>query len=335
MANFVGIAVARNAKAEINIREEGVGAVPRQMVMYASDQVHSCSQKAAELLGLGRKALRLVPTNEYHQIDLEKLQAAIAQDRAEGHYPFCIIGNAGTVNIGGFDDLNALADLAQAENMWFHVDGAFGAFVAITEAYAHLAAGMNRADSIAFDLHKWMYMPIEIGCTLVRDQDAHYEAFTLTPIYLTHGTRGASAGERWFSDYGLQLSRGFRALKAWMSIKHHGFKKYQRLIQQNIEQVMYLSRLVEATPQLELTAPTISNIVCFRYVIDGWSTERLNTLNQNIMYELHERGIAVPSYTTLNGVYALRVANVNHRSRLEDFDALVTAVVNIGQELSA
>ena len=333
MANFVGLTVARNAKAEIDLREHGVHAAPRRMMLYCSVEAHSSIKKGMELLGLGRDSLREIPVNSDFQIDIEALEVAIADDRAAGHYPFAIVGNAGTVNTGAFDDLNALADLAAEEDLWFHVDGAFGAFVWITEDYRHLANGLSRADSLAFDLHKWMYMPIEIGCALVRDNNLHYNTFTYTPEYLTHGERGVASGERWFSDYGLQLSRSFRGLKAWMSFKNFGFKKYQRLIQQNIEQVQYLMELVEAEPDLESIAPHPSNIGCFRYVVEGWSTERLNDLNRDIIYELHERGIAVPSYTLLNGIYGLRCANTNHRTTREDFAELIDAVKEIAAEL--
>lgn len=333
MANFVGLTVARNAKAEIDLREQGVHATPRRMILYCSIETHSSVKKGMELLGLGRESLREIPTNSDMEIDIVALKTAIAEDRAAGHYPFCIVGNAGTVNTGAFDDLNTLADLAQAEDLWFHVDGAFGAFVWITEDYKHLADGISRADSLAFDLHKWMYMPIEIGCTLVKNDDLHYNTFTYTPSYLTHGERGVSSGERWFSDYGLQLSRGFRGLKAWMSFKNFGFKKYQRLIQQNIEQVQYLVELVEADPDLEMIAPAPSNIGCFRHMVEGWSTEKNNDLNRDIIYELHERGIAVPSYALIDGIYGIRCANVNHRTEREDFATLLVAVKEIAAEL--
>jgi aromatic-L-amino-acid decarboxylase len=333
MANLVGLTVARNTLAGYNIRKEGIRPGHR-MIVYASSEVHSCMQKNVELLGMGSDSLRLIPTNDAYEIDIAALEAVIKQDRNAGLHPLCIVGNAGTVNTGAFDNLNALADIAARENMWFHVDGAFGSLVVITEDYHHLTAGMDRADSIAFDFHKWMYMPFEIGGAIVRHRDDHYKAFTLTPTYLTHGDRGTSAGEHWFSDYGVQLSRGFRALKAWMSLKNHGLKKYGRLIQQNIEQVNYLISLIENDAELEITAPSPINIACFRFVQEHLDNERLNKLNQEIIYELHERGIAVPSYAILDGIYSIRVANTNHRTRHKDFDLLVSAVKEIGNELA-
>jgi aromatic-L-amino-acid decarboxylase len=335
MANLVGLTVARNARAEVDLRREGLGAAPREMMLYASTETHSSIQKAVELLGLGASGLHHVPVNDVFEINVAALESAIAQDRAAGRYPFCIVGNAGTVNTGAFDDLVALADISEREGLWFHVDGAFGALTALAPALKHLVAGMARADSVAFDLHKWLYMPMEIGCVLVRREDDHRRAFSLTPEYLTHGgDRGVAAGSLWFSDYGPQLTRGFRALKAWMSFKAHGIRKYGRLIQQNVEQARYLASLVDASPELERLAPVPLNIVCFRYQPGGPDDERLNRLNEELILRLHESGIAVPSSTTLNGQLALRVAISNHRSRREDFDILVEEVVRLGRELA-
>jgi glutamate/tyrosine decarboxylase-like PLP-dependent enzyme len=290
-------------------------------------------QKAIELLGLGNEALRRIPVNAAYQIDIESLRQAIQSDRAAGYHPIGVIGNAGTVNTGAIDDLNAIADLCQREKLWFHVDGAFGALAAVSPELRPLVRGMERADSIAFDLHKWMYMPFEVGCTLVRSEQAHRRAFSLTPEYLSHFERGVAGGSHWFNEYGLQLTRGFRALKVWLSLKEHGIARYGRLIKQNVDQCRYLVKLIEATPELELMAPAPLNIVCFRYNANELDTEALNRLNQEIMFELHEQGIAVPTYTTLDGQFALRVAHTNQRTRSADFDLLVREVVRLGKEL--
>lgn len=286
-------------------------------------------------MGLGHEALRQLPVNENYEIVLDALEEAIAADRAAGHTPFCIVGNAGTVNTGAIDDLESLAEIAAREGMWFHVDGAFGALAAVSPELRPRVRGMERADSLAFDLHKWMYMPIEVGCTLVKDARAHRNAFSLTPDYLGHSERGLAGGKIWFSEYGVQLSRGFRALKVWLSLKEHGIEKYGRLIRQNVEQAQYLASLVQAAPDLELVAPVSLNIVCFRYRVPGKSEDELTALNQELLIRLHESGIAAPSYTTLNGKYALRAAIVNHRSRREDFDIMIEAVRRIGRELQA
>jgi len=228
--------------------------------------------------------------------------------------------------------LNALADLCQAEDIWFHVDGAIGAIAVLAENMKPLLAGIERADSIALDLHKWLHIPFEAGCVIVRSETKHRHTFSLTPEYLAHETRGLAAGH-WFSDYGLQLSRQFRALKVWMSIKEHGLDRFGRMIARNVEQAHYFGQLVEQDPNLELIAPIGMDIVCFRFNPGGLNDEQLNALNKEILMHLHESGVAVPSYTTLNGRYCLRIAIANHRSRQEDFDLLAREVVRIGQEL--
>lgn len=333
MANLIGLTVARNTQAEFDLRKHGLQASGRKMVLYGSREMHSSIQKAVELLGLGSDALRHIPVNPDFQIDIRALETAIANDRTAGYQPFCIVGNAGTVNTGAFDDLNTLADICRRERLWFHVDGAFGALAALSPALRPVVAGMERADSLAFDLHKWMYMPYEVGCILVRRSDDHRRAFSLTPAYLSHAARGLAAGSIWFSDFGVQLSRGFRALKVWMSIKEHGVEKYGRLIQQNVDQAKYLASLVDTAPDMQLLAPVPLNIVCFRFVADGWDDAAQNELNEELLIQVHESGIAVPSYTTIGGRYALRVAITNHRSRHEDFDIFVREVRRLGQSL--
>ncbi|HLF26183.1 MAG TPA: pyridoxal-dependent decarboxylase [Anaerolineae bacterium] len=334
MANLVGLTVARNTQAGYDIRKAGVSAAPKRLTLYGSEEMHSSIQKAVELLGLGSESLRKIPVNDDFEVDIAAVERAIADDKAAGYQPSCVIGNAGTVNTGAIDDLNALADLCRREQLWFHVDGAFGALAMLSPELRPRLAGMERADSLAFDLHKWMYIQYEAGCVLVQNAEAHRRAFSLTPDYLAHAERGLAGGSTWYSEYGLQLSRGFRALKIWLSIKEHGIRKYGRLIQQNIEQARYLADLVDAAPDLERLAPVPMNIVCFRFKVDGLAESELNQLNQEILIQLHERGVAVPSYTTLKGKYAIRAAITNHRSRREDFDLLVREVVRLGRELT-
>jgi aromatic-L-amino-acid decarboxylase len=333
MANLVSLTVARNHQAGFDIREKGLQSGQPQMVLYGSVEMHSSLQKAVELLGLGSQALRKIAVNNQFQIDLDALKEAIRLDRQVGLRPFCVIGNAGTVNTGALDDLQALADICRQEGLWFHVDGAFGALARISPELRPLVAGIEQADSLAFDLHKWMYMPFEVGCVLVRQEEAHRKAFSLTPDYLSHAERGLAGGSHWFSDYGVQLTRGFRALKVWMSLKEHGLEKYGRLIRQNVKQAQYLSQLVDAAPELERLAPVPLNIVCFRFRAGGYSAAGLNSLNQELLIRLHESGIAAPSFTSLNGHNALRAAITNHRSRRADFRILVEAVIRLGKEL--
>jgi glutamate/tyrosine decarboxylase-like PLP-dependent enzyme len=334
IANLVGMAVARNSKAGYDVRADGVAASKGPMKIYASSEVHSSVRKGAEILGLGQTSLRLVPVDRENRIIVSELRKAIREDKGGGMLPFCVIGCAGTVNTGAIDPLDALADVCRDEGLWFHVDGAFGALAALSPSLKPLVKGMERADSIAFDMHKWMYLQYEVGCTLVRDADAHRRSFTLTPEYLEHTTRGIAGGEIWFSDYEIQLTRGFRALKVWMSIKEHGIDKIGRLVLQNVEQARYLERLIRTHHELELVAPVPLNIVCFRYLMRSGTLEEHNALNKELLLRLHEGGVAAPSYTTLAGTYALRVNVTNHRSRKEDFDLFVNEVLRIGAELT-
>jgi glutamate/tyrosine decarboxylase-like PLP-dependent enzyme len=336
-ANLIGLAVARNTKAGYDLRRQGIHATDRKMVLYASEEIHSSILKAIEILGLGGDALHTVPINDQFQIDLQGLKEIIAQDRKDGHQPFCIVGAAGTTNTGAVDDLDALADICQKEDLWFHVDGAFGAWAALAPNVKGQVKGMERADSLAFDLHKWMYMPYEIGCVLVQHEKEHYETFCLTADYLAHGEgkRGISGQDiPYLEDYGIQLSRGFRALKAWMSFKEHGIEKYGRLIQQNIDQTHYLKGRIDSAPELELMAPVNLNVVCFRYVNPDLDNKTLDKLNKQIVIELQEEGKAIPSMTKIRGRDVIHVANTNHRTRREDFDVLVREVVRLGQKLS-
>ena len=331
MANLVGLAVARNAKAQGDVAQAGLQGAARPMVLYASSETHNSVHKAVSLLGLGRDALHEIPVDAAYRIDVPALRRAISEDRAAGKQPFAVVGNAGTVNTGAIDPLPQLADLCRAEDLWFHVDGAFGALAAIAPGLRELVRGMERADSLAFDLHKWMYVNYEVGCALVRWPEKHRAAFVSPAEYLAHLTRGLPAGPIWFNEYGVQLSRGFRALKVWMSLLEHGVAKYGRLVAQNCDQARYLEALVGREPELTMMAPVPLNIVCFRFAPRGLDDARADAVNEEILYGLQESGTAVPSSTTLRGRFSIRVCLCNHRTRREDLDLLVREVLERGR----
>lgn len=333
MANFVGLAVARNAKAGWDVKSKGLANAP-SLVVYCSEETHTSVQKAVEALGLGRDGLHCIDTDEDFRMRLDDLRSAVATDRKAGKVPICVVGNAGTVNSGAIDDLDALADFCATENLWFHVDGAFGATAAFSPTLRPMLRGMERADSLAFDLHKWMSMPYDVGCALVRPAHSHRGTFSVEAPYLDHNGRGLAGGPIWFKEYGLELSRSSRALKVWFSLKEHGLKKYQALVEQNVEQARYLADLIESDPKLELVAPVPLNIVCFRFRDGIDDEETLTRLNREILVRLQESGVASPSSTILRGRFAIRVANVNHRSRRDDFDYLVRDVIRLGEQIA-
>lgn len=334
MANLVGLAVARTHTAPYDVRDSGVdiSAYPR-LIYYASTETHSCVRKAIELIGLGSESLRLIPVRDDFTIDIDELHDAIAKDRANGHLPACIVVNVGTVNTGAVDPINVLVDLARQEKMWVHADAAFGAFAKLSASSASLVDGLERVDSLAFDLHKWLYVQYDCGGVLVRTPETHRNTFSVIPAYIRNFDRGLASGPINFSEYGVQLSRSFKALRAWMGLKTEGVTRYGQQIEQNIQQAQYLTMLIDKEPDLQLLAPTSMNIVNFRFVADGYDDNQLSDLNAEILMRLHERGIAAPSSTVIHGRFSIRVAICNHRSRRSDFEALVRAVKAIGKEL--
>lgn len=330
MANLVAHTVIRNLAAGYDVRSDGVGALRKPLRFYASDQVHSCHQKALETLGLGARALVEVASDDRQRMRLDALEAAIAEDRANGLQPACVIATAGTTNTGAIDDLEAIADLCEREGLWFHVDGCIGGVLRLAPNHAHLVAGIERAGSVAIDPHKWLHAPFEAGAVLIKDAEAHFATFEMHGPYLQLQERGMIAG-KFLADYGLELSRGFRALKIWMALKEQGAAKFGRLIAQDIGFARYMAAKVEVHPLLELVAPVDLNIVCFRHVAaDEDAARRLNT---EIMLRLQERGLAVPSDTTVQGRHGLRCAFNNHRTRRADIDGFLDDVLRIAAEI--
>lgn len=318
-ANFLAVLVARTKTLGAESRRAGLTG-DEGLVAYASAAAHGCIPQAFDMSGLGADSLRLIPVDSAQRIDLEALEAAIAADRAAGRRPFMLVGNAGTVDVGAVDDLDALAGLAAREGLWFHVDGAFGALGMMSPELAPLLAGIGRSDSIAFDFHKWGQVPYDSGYLLVRDQTAQLDAFASPAAYLRRETRGLAAGSPWPCDFGPDLSRGFRALKAWMTLKAHGTDALGAAMARCCRVARHLARRVEAEPDLELLAPVALNIVCFT-VRRGDSAE--------IVARLQEDGIAAPSTTTVGGRLAIRCAIVNHRTREDDADRMLDAVLAV------
>lgn len=333
VANIIGLTAARDTKAGFPIRDEGLHGDRPRLTFYASTQTHGWAAKAANLLGLGNASFRSIPVDAEQRISIPHLEKTIAKDRAEGMRPFCVLGTAGTVNTGAFDDLDAIADLCARQGLWFHVDGAFGAWTALSAQHAHLVSGMQRADSLAFDLHKWGYLPFECACALVRDAEAHERAFGIEGSYIEPTGRGVFAAGIPFARRGLELTRGFKALKVWLSFLAYGTDRIAALVDQNIAQAQRLRRLVDDDPSLERLAPAPLNIVCFRHVVQGRTDEELDALNREILYRVQESGFAVPSGTTIDSRFGLRACFVNHRTRMSDVDALVDRIGEIAREL--
>ncbi len=332
MANTTALIVARNHMIAFS-RKEGMQGLALKPVMYCSTETHSCIAKASEVIGIGTEGLRKISVNADYTINLESLEQTIRDDISKGYNPFCLVGNAGTVNTGAIDDLKALKLLCKKYDLWFHIDGAFGALAKLTDQYKEKLKPIEEADSVAFDLHKWMYMPYEVGCVLIRNKEAHRNAFSFTPNYLMFHDQGLASGPDSLNNFGIELSRGFKALKVWMSIKEQGIKKYTEQIEKNIQQAEYLTDLVNQNNTLELLAPTSLNIVCFRFISSHKTKEELNQLNKDIVMKLQVSGIASPSSTILGGNYAIRVAITNHRSITSDFDLLINETIKLGHSL--
>ena len=330
MANLLGVLIARSRALGIDVRRTGVASSDKRLVAYTSAAAHGCIAQAMDLSGLGIAALHVIPTNDLYQINIDALNRAIAQDRNAGLTPFLVVGTAGTVDAGAIDDLAALAGVAQRERLWFHVDGAIGALAIMAPDIAPRLAGIQQADSIALDFHKWGQVPYDAGFILVRDGTLHRDTFASPAAYLRRETRGLAAGALWPCDFGPDLSRGFRALKTWFTLKVYGTDALGAMISRTCELARYLEVKIATSRELELLAPVSLNIVCFRY--RGDDPDRLNA---RIVADLHESGLAAPSTTIIGNRLAIRAAIVNHRTEPRDIDALLKAVLKFGAAAAA
>jgi aromatic-L-amino-acid decarboxylase len=329
MSNLVGLAVARHVKMWIDVKNDGMFGANSRPILYTSCEGHSSVQKAVELLGFGNASLRRVPVDDQFRVDPASLLRMIRADRASGHTPICVIGNAGTVGTGAVDPLDSLADICGSERLWFHVDGAFGTFGWLTERARPLLSGMQRADSLAFDLHKWMFLPFDIGCVIIRDQLAHKAALATTGPYWTK-ISGSGSDPVDFPNLGIELTRRFRALKIWLAIKAHGLNGFSRAISMNMDQAFRLRKRLSAMPDFE-TMPGSINVVCFRFCPPG--TPEIDHLNKELLRRLQRGGKSFVSHTWLNGHFMIRLAITNHRTTQDDVDAFCEEVVALAQAL--
>jgi aromatic-L-amino-acid/L-tryptophan decarboxylase len=336
-ASLTCLAAARQwsaAKAGWDVREEGLSSARPPSTLYVSEEGHSCIRKAAELLGLGARQMRTIPVNERFQIDVQALRQAISDDRASGCQPFCVVASAGTVNTGAIDRLDELADLCARENLWLHVDGAYGAIGVLDPERASRFDGMERVDSLALDPHKWLAVPVECGCALVRDEKVLRDTFSLVPPYLRTEEGKGFGGLPWFSEYGSQQTRGFRALKLWMVLQQAGRAGLTALVCRHNALAERLAVLIDADHDLERLAPVELSIVCFRFVpaeLRG-DDSRLSAVNKAIMEKVQSGGEAFLSGTVLRGRFALRACILHYATTEADIRALLDVVRRVGAD---
>jgi glutamate/tyrosine decarboxylase-like PLP-dependent enzyme len=327
MASTVGLAVMRNVKAASgDVRARGMQKENAPMIVYTSSEGHSCIQKAVELLGIGSDNLRRIPVDADYRMDVAQLARQIQIDREMGLRPVCVAASAGTVNSGAIDPLDEIADLCQSEGLWFHVDGAYGGIGILSEQSGHLYKGIERADSLGIDPHKWMYMPVECGCALVRDRQAMRDTFSAVAPYLRDDRQMP-----WFSEFGPQQSRGFRALKLWLAMKQVGVEGYRRLISRDIQLARLLREKIQARPALELLSDGPISVTCFRCRPAGVSD--LDDFNRAVTAIVQAKGDVYMTSTQLNGIFVLRANIINFRTSEADLDFLLDAVEQAAAEV--
>ena len=337
MANFTALAAARRAMTPGNVREDGLAGDGRpHLAVYASDQVHHCVDKAVDLLGIGTRNLRKIPTDESFRIRLDLLEDAISRDRRAGFLPAIVVGNAGTVNTGAIDPLEELAELCRRESLWFHADGAYGAMARLSPALAPLFTGLERADSIAADPHKWLYVPYEAGAALVREPGRLAATFRKFPEYLATDPESPFPGPVWFAERGVELSRGFKALKVWMGLMTHGARAYAKSIENDVALARFLADGVDQRPEFERMADQELSIVNFRYRPSGaaLSDDEVDRLNRAIVNRLVGDGSFLLAPTILKGRTAMRACIVNFRTTEEDLTFLLDEASRVGSELA-
>lgn len=344
MANLAALAAARERQCGAAVSVDGVRSLPRDLRIYVSREAHHSIHKAAALLGIGRANVRAVAVDERCRMDVEDLARQIEADRAAGHQPFCVVATAGTVPTGAVDPLSQVIALARREGLWAHVDACYGGFAKLAPSARPLLAGIEDADSIALDPHKWLYLPAGCGCLIYRDPQAARSAFTLDADYtrvMEHEPDEAFA----FWDYGPELSRRFRALKVWMVLAHAGTRALGAAIESNLDCARHLAELVEASPDMELLAPVELSIFCFRYLPAEFrrpdsasprapAEEReLDRFNERLMVTLQRQGSSYLSNATVHGRFALRGCVLNYRTTRRDMEILLDDVRRAAADL--
>lgn len=325
-ANLVALLAARTRALGPEVRKRGVYASGERLCAYASSATHACVKKAFEMAGLGSDRLRVLPADARQKLDPQLLRAAIESDAARGLRPFFVVGNAGSVDAGAVDDLAALARTASEFDLWFHVDGAFGAAACLSPRLQPKFEGIERADSIAFDFHKWLHAPYDAGCILIRDPEIERATFAGGGPYFTRMPRGTGAGDPWFADYGPDLSRGFRALKIWFTIKEHGARGLAAAIERNCDQARELHAQLTADPDFEPLLEPELQIVCFRPRRGSFDQAQIDRLVDRSVMSLQESGAAVISTTTIAGQRAMRLCITNHRTVEADLQEALEAL---------
>lgn len=339
MASLFGLAVARDLRAGWDVRKLGVAGGP-PLTVYASAEVHTVNARACDMLGLGADALRLIPVDDQLRIRVRLLRDAIIRDRVAGKKPFAVIATAGTVGTGAIDPIAEIADLCEREGLWLHIDGAYGGIAALTDELRPLFAGIERADSVALDPHKWLYTPHSGGAIIVRDQRQLAQAFGVNPSYV-HEDKELTRRGLDFYAHTPNFSRGFHALKIWVSLLAHGWSAYQRRIAHDVALARYLFERAASHEELETVGqPPELSIACFRYVPRELRHDRsaepyLNALNERLMAELQLGGRVFPSNAVIDGRFAIRACIVNFRTEVTDMDALLSEAVEQGRRLHA
>ena len=328
VANLTALAVARHTMLED---------VPAEAVVYLSDQTHASVDRALGLLGFSAPQVKRVSTQPDLRLDVTKLEQQIRKDRSRGRRPFAVIANAGTTNTGAVDPLKEIGAIAHREGLWFHVDAAYGGFAALSERGRQLLAGIEGADSVVLDPHKWLYCPFEAGCVIVREGRLLPETFRILPEYMRDVAREAQ--EVNFCDYGLQLTRSFRALKVWMTVKTFGARRLKQIINQCLDLTEYAARLFRESPRLEIITPPSLGVFTFRYVPrrlktgDTHAGTLLDELNRKLVAKIISGQKVMLSSTQLGSRYVLRFCVLNHRTRREDIDEALRLIEGYGREL--